>query len=421
MPYGVFKGGNPEKPHCVYKRGPDGRSVGASLGCHATPRKAAAQIAAIQISERMEPGKAGKLVGGFKALPGGRWVGFFSNIFYDRDIKPDAPRGERFTYDALKDAAKWMNEGNMPHLQIFHLDGFKVGRADTAYVVGPFIVAEGVWNNDTKGQQARVFFENSRENWRMSHGFGYFSKDRKNGEYHQFRPHEVTILTEKWAANPVTLFTEDDMSGIKQDIEQMLQDVFRIKPEEAKALVEEQLSEAGKSLLDGSVAGRKDAETQPAADAPVAEAEAETLDTQAAAPTPEPEKKEPPEEQSESALAVALADALTELAAERSLRTEMEKRVKGLEEKYGELQTGSKAIQDGLEARLKTLEAAEQERMELLPKALKAALSKRASGDSLVDDKEVHADVEQREAGLKNEPSNSNDPIGWMMKKAGAA
>lgn len=355
------------------------------------------------------------MLSGFKSLGDGRWVGFFSNIFYDRDIKPDAPRGERFTYDALKEASEWMNGGNLPVLEIFHLDGVKVGTADNTFVVGPFIIAEGVWNDDELGQKARAFFDKTDKNWRMSHGFGYTTNDRVNGEYIKFRPHELTILPEEWAANTITFFKGEDMAGLKDDIANMLVEVFGLKPDEAKAKVDEELQKRGKALADGELTGTKEAD---AAAATTTETAAETPPTQTAETPADNTTADPAQE---DALALALVDALTELSEERALRAQLADEVKALKADMASVNTAQKAKEDALESRLKALEEADKERQTLLPKAVRAALSKRVADDkdSTVENDKAVADIDGREAGLKGKANAKSDPVGFMMNQAG--
>jgi hypothetical protein len=256
----------------------------------------------------------------------------------------------------------------------------------------------------------------------MSHGFRFFSKDRVDGEYQKFRPHEVTVLPPDWAANTITAFSEETKMSDKlvKDMTAAIASLLKITDGEAKALVETGMKQAGGSAADGEQAAQKDAEGE----AVDTGSEVVTQSTQEAEGS-EQEAQEASEDENEvgdDEMAVALVDALTELQEERSLREELAKQVGELKTELDSVKQSADALKSDFESRVKALEESEAVKAALLPKAVKEALSKRAanSGDT-VSQKDVVKDVNDRQDAIKSDPGVDNTPIGYMMRHMQAA
>ncbi len=341
-------------------------------------------------------------ISGFKSLGDAGWVGFFSNIFPDRDVLPDAPQGERFTLAAHQEYATWANsdEKNLPELWFGHLPNVKMGKATAVDVVGPFIVAVGQWGTDDVGQKAKAFFAASEDDWAMSHGFKYRIGDRIAGEYQKYRSYEVTVLPPTWAANPVTAFMEGNMTtkGLKEELTKALQSMLGIPAEEAGKAVEAGLEQerARKAKLgDGEQVAHKDGEA-PAAAAPATPADSAE------------------EAVSDDTLALALADALMAVQDGEAKRVALDGEVKALKAKLTALETS-------VTGKIKALEDEAAARKALLPRAVAQALQRASEKGTEVSADEVVADAAKQvdALGSKGEIDYSQDPFGWIAKQAG--
>lgn len=346
---------------------------------------------------------------GFKSHGEGGWEAIWSNIFYDRDVSHDAPMGERFPLSALKEFAAWANEdpANMPVLEFWHLDNMQIGQTKQIEVIGPYIWASGVWADTELGQKAKSYFsspEAATQDWAMSHGYKYRLEDFVDGEIRQFRTRELTVLPEKWAANPLTLFTEDtSMSdakkSLKTDIVAALASVFGKDSKEIESIIEEGASR--KELKPGEAAGLKESDT-----------------TEAAATTPDgpgedEDLEDADEDVEDDALAEALVATLKQAAEQASTITALEATVKSLVEEVASMKTT-------FGADVKALKDESKARKQLLPKALADALATREkAAAAAVPAEEVTQDMNKQGASLTGQKAFEVDPIGWFEDQAG--
>lgn len=153
---------------------------------------------------------------GFKSLGNGKWVGWYSNNFQDRE-------DELFPNHAI-DAFITRADGksiDMPTLRFWHVPHelgkakalarfalndspdapsliFAYGEYDDTHIARTF--EKGVLRNSKQG---RVY--------QMSHGFYYPERAKQNGEYHVFDTFELSVLPDYAAANPYTLFGDMTM------------------------------------------------------------------------------------------------------------------------------------------------------------------------------------------------------------------
>jgi hypothetical protein len=336
-------------------------------------------------------------VSGFKSMGDKGWVGFFSNIFPDRDVRPDAPQGERFELDALKEYSEWANSdpANLPELWLWHMPNVKMGKADEVAVVGPFIVAWGGWGSDPIGQAAKAYYATHPEGWGMSHGFHYQTSDRVAGTYKRFRTHEVTAIPVEWSANPLTAFMEDKAmaeKGMMDDLKRSVMSVLGLSEEQAGKVVQQGIDQekAAKSALPaGTQVGQKEADPAPA-DAPADEAD-------------------PAEVQG---LIDALADG-----------QEAKQRVVALEKQVGDLTKAVGQLVEVVNAQTKAITDADTQRKGLLPRAVSQALAQRAAADKssaeppAAEAGDIQPDVQKQAMALTGEEM-SGDVLGAFLQQA---
>lgn len=382
MPWVVVEEGG---QYCVYREGADGEPTGRSRGCYRTRGEARRRRAALYAAEARAGGE-GKSTG-FKSLGDAGWMGWFSNIFWDRDVQPDAPKGERFTLEALKEYTDWANSDPMhlPDLWFWHLSSVKLGRARWVEVVGPFAVAGGEWDGTNAARKARAYIEDTDQDWAMSHGFGYEPEDRVEGEYRRFRTHEVTVLPREHAANPVTFFggTEMAKKGVVEELRGTLQAMLGISSDEASDIIDE--ARKGEGAL-GSEVKHKD--TDDAAES--------VLDDD--------------EEVSDDDLALAAAEVLIALGDEQEKNARLE----------GELAATKQALADlegKLAKRIKALEDNQADTLGVLPRAIADAYRRASKHGEPVDGDEAAEDVAAMKAAMRNEPDWDTDPLGAHLSE----
>lgn len=373
-------------------------------------------------------GGSGLLVGRFKSLGDAGWEGVYTNIFWDRDIDPDNPNGQRFTFKALKDMASWANDNpdNMPELRFWHLPNVVMGKAKYLEVLGPFMYARGDWAKDPLAQQLKQYFgskEASETEWAMSHGYKYFMPDLVSGEYLRFRDYELTVLPEVWAANEITFFAEGDMSkknkGLREDIVGALSKALgpKMTLEEVGQLADEGLASMKALSEEGEATGQKDAASS--SDDAVSETQSTTEvaeEAAAQAPATGPGDDEDDEEEvTEDTLALALADALVNTDQLTAKQVAMEASLKQLTEQVAQLTqivtTDVKALKEEAEAR-----------KSLYPKAIADAIAARRKGTAVSSEK-VKADVDAQSHTLTGGKAGAADPkedkLGWFGDMAG--
>lgn len=340
---------------------------------------------------------------GFKSLGADGWIGFFSNVFLDRDVRPDAPKGERFELDALKEYAEWVNndKGNLPALLFWHLPTVELGRANDIAVAGPFIVAKGTWADGDVGQKAQAFFAENGDGWAMSHGFVYKPEDRVEGVYKRFRTKEVSVLPREWAANPITLFSKGGNMDSLSNLVKQLASLLGITEAEAEKLA-----------TDGLAQNKAASEASDVITAVKAEGVDDGGDTEDVPEVQDEDVDDEPEVQDDD-LALALADALIEVQEGEAKRAKLEGDLKAVVELLAKTEKRLSALEEDIKAR-----------KSLLPRAVQDALSsvRNSAGDGagIVAQKEVEADQQAQADELKaaRVPDASKDPIGWTWHKA---
>ncbi len=341
------------------------------------------------------------LASGFKSLGDRGWIGWYSNIFFDRDVCPDAPRGERFTLAAHKEFTQWANAdaARQPELWFWHLPAVRLGRSVRTGVVGPFAVAVGRWYDTALAQKGRAYIEDQEaegNEWAMSHGFLYPLAKRVNGVYHSYQTREVTVLPRKYASNPVTLFSSKERGIMREVLAELRNALAQIglKPEEIDKAIDE-AAEKQKALSDdtGLGFGQKDADdASPADDSSEGD-----------------EKKEDGNEEAvpDTQIEVALADLAMALIAAQEANAQMSNTM-----------SEQTATIKALSKRLEVLEKDAEDRKSLLPRAvieLMQSVRKAGDSDGTVPDSVAAEDIKKREHELDPDNIPNDDPGAWLQ------
>ncbi len=367
------------------------------------------------------------LVGRFKSLGDAGWEGLYTNIFWDRDIDPNNPNGQRFTLKSLKDMVEWVNEdpdSNMPELRFWHLPNMVMGRAKHLEVVGPFMYATGDWGEDPQAQQLKQYFgseESSETEWAMSHGYKYLLPDLVSGEYLRFRDYELTVLPEKWAANELTFFTEDDMAakakGLREEVIGALQKALgpKVSLEQVAELADQGLADMKALGTEGEATGQKDAAESSTEATTETQTETSTEEVTTPAETP-PDGDDDEEDVTEDDLALALADALVNTDQLVAKQVTMEADIKALKESVAQL---TQIVTSDVKALKEEAEA----RKSLYPKHIIDAINNRRKGTQ-VSRTTVESDVTKQTGALTGDKAGSSkdpkeDKLGWFGDLAG--
>lgn len=217
-----------------------------------------------------------------KALPDGRWVGWFTNAFEDREE-------EYFATRAIEQFVDYFDK-EKPDLPLWYWHiPIELGKAEWVGLAGRIAVAAG--HLSPVGLKFAAYYkEHPEEQAAMSHGF-YWSPDKyTDSTYEFFVTKEVTLLPEWAAANEITRWgaVEEKMAVT----EQKKAELARIVGEDAaKELLEEALAKS-KELEEAGVKF-KEAEAPPPEAEPDAEPKVEGAEPGDEAPeAPAPESKE---------------------------------------------------------------------------------------------------------------------------------
>lgn len=154
---------------------------------------------------------------GFKSLGGGKWIGWYSNNFEDRE-------SDVFPNSAIDAFINRVDKGisDMPTLRYWHLP-VDIGKAkslarfslDDTPSSPSLIFAIGEYDDTPI---ARAFERGTMgKNLKMSHGFFYPESAYKDGVYHVFDTFELSFLPPYAAANPYTLFGDETPMPVLDD------------------------------------------------------------------------------------------------------------------------------------------------------------------------------------------------------------
>jgi hypothetical protein len=137
---------------------------------------------------------------GFKALPNGKWLGWWTNAFKDRD-------GEIFETKAIQEYVDSFDPKVQRVPLLFWHMPVQLGTTEWMGLVGRIGIAAGSLN-DVGMKAAKYMEEHPEYAVGMSHGFFWRSDEKgKDGVYRRFRSFEVSCLPAEAASNTVTPFT----------------------------------------------------------------------------------------------------------------------------------------------------------------------------------------------------------------------
>lgn len=213
----------------------------------------------------VEPGWLKKGFSGFKALPGGKWVGWWTNAFKDREE-------ELFYTQSIEEFIDWWDKSNEPlPLRWWHVP-HDLGATEWVGLGGRIAMAAGTLTKE--GQVFADYYEAHPEvDVGMSHGFKWDMRlvDGEGG-YMWFRTQELSFLPRDKAANPFTMFG----GTMRDDKKEALAEI--IGAEEAEKWVQE-TEEKSKEIEDSGVRF-KEVEEPKKEEQPVAEKEEEVEEPQ---------------------------------------------------------------------------------------------------------------------------------------------
>ena len=140
----------------------------------------------------------GDLSGGFKALPDGRWISWWTNNFEDL-------HQEIFSEKAIDDFITRVDTKEAPYPELWYRHmPVPSGRADWLGRVGHMALATGTFYDTRVGQKMYAIYKDMPDPLPVSHGFLYPKSALRDGVYHAFHTYEISPLKPGEAANPVT-------------------------------------------------------------------------------------------------------------------------------------------------------------------------------------------------------------------------
>lgn len=147
---------------------------------------------------------------GFKALPNGKWVSFYTNNFQDKT-------GQIFSEKAHDQYIDWLDKGMipMPELWWWHVPGTKHGQAEWIGRVGHIVIAAGSFDDTPEAALYRKEYE--RRPYKTSHTYGAPKGGHADGVYQAYFTVEISPLPIGKEANAITTFMEVKEMPITQE------------------------------------------------------------------------------------------------------------------------------------------------------------------------------------------------------------
>jgi len=141
---------------------------------------------------------AEKALSGFKALPDGKWFGWWTTAYEDREQ-------EIFATKAIEEFVDWVQEKGIKLPLWYWHSPVDLGQAEVVDIVGRIGIAAGTLN-DWGLTFAKAFEEHPELGSHMSHKFLWLEKAKDDGVYQWFRTLELSVLPGAVAANLGTSF-----------------------------------------------------------------------------------------------------------------------------------------------------------------------------------------------------------------------
>jgi hypothetical protein len=140
---------------------------------------------------------------GFKVLPEGRWIGWWTNNARDKT-------GEQFTMKAIDGFIARVDSKAVPYPELWHKHlHIPMGRADSLARIGYLGFATGTFYDTPTGESGRKAYEADQAAGKpktMSHQFLYPKSMKRDGVIHAFNSFELSVLDAGEEANPITKF-----------------------------------------------------------------------------------------------------------------------------------------------------------------------------------------------------------------------
>ncbi len=140
---------------------------------------------------------------GFKVLPNGRWIGWWTNNARDRV-------DEQFTLKSIDGFIGRVDSKAVPYPELWHKHlHIPMGRADSLARIGYLGFATGTFYDTPTGEAGRKSYEADQAAGKpktMSHQFLYPKSMKRGGVIHAFNSFELSVLDKGEEANPITSF-----------------------------------------------------------------------------------------------------------------------------------------------------------------------------------------------------------------------
>ncbi len=147
---------------------------------------------------------------GFKALPGNKWVSFYTNNFEDKT-------GQIFSEKSHDQYIDWLDKGMIPYPELWywHIPGTKHGQAEWVGREGHIVIAAGSFDDTPMADLFRK--EYNRNSYRTSHTYGAPKGGHADGVYQAYFTVEISPLPAGKEANAITTFMEVKEMPITQE------------------------------------------------------------------------------------------------------------------------------------------------------------------------------------------------------------
>lgn len=248
--------------HYVFSADGTGKPTGAAMGSYKSVEEAQQAIKAMRPEQDSGIGTIEPIGAGFKLIHGGDlWVAYYSNAVKDREGEI-FPRAETDRYIKMLNSGEWP----MPELWRSHKSGTRHGEALWVGRIGLITLAIGRFDNTTIAEKYKQYYREHEQ--RLSHGFFFDARRKKNGVYGPYATFEISTLEPGLEANSLTFFEvkEQNMAWTDEDIKKLKEILGEADAEKTI----KGTAEASKKLIDAGVAykammGKEDA-TEPDGD-----------------------------------------------------------------------------------------------------------------------------------------------------------
>lgn len=181
-----------------------------------------------------------------------RWLAVYSNNFYDRE-------GEVFPEAAHKDYVTWVDRTkSFPDLLLWHVPGSQIGKADLVDYSEKLAVASGYFSPGMEDVAAALAADKEIA---VSHGYEYRENDLgPDGAYRRYRTFEISPLPRRKAANLGTVFLPEEKEEIMSLTKEKRDFLVGKLGEERVKGIEDGLTRISKELTSSGIGWKEIAE-----------------------------------------------------------------------------------------------------------------------------------------------------------------